>query len=172
MQVMPATAAQYGIKEDELLDPIKNIETGVHYLADLYARLEDPYLTLGAYYCGLGGLSEDKRMLRQDCDEYVRYIHSHLKTILANQEGSQEKAGIADAKFVFTWFDNFMDAESFVSMLSRQMPQLQTYILRQEVANTDHSRYRYQVFVQHSRKKGKQATCREIENAIGFHFCS
>ena len=42
MQVMPPTAADYGISANDLLNPEKNIDVGVHFLADLYTQLQDP----------------------------------------------------------------------------------------------------------------------------------
>jgi len=48
MQVMPSTASIYGITKEELYNPKNNIDAGVHYLADLYNQLKDPYLTLAA----------------------------------------------------------------------------------------------------------------------------
>jgi membrane-bound lytic murein transglycosylase B len=35
MQVMPGTAKKYGVSREELFNPLVNIKTGVHYLADL-----------------------------------------------------------------------------------------------------------------------------------------
>ncbi len=74
MQVMPSTAAEYGVSQDELFDPEKNIDVGVHYLSDLYARLKDPYLALAAYYCGCGGVDNGNMTLRKDCEYGVIFI--------------------------------------------------------------------------------------------------
>jgi soluble lytic murein transglycosylase-like protein len=51
MQLMPATARQYGVANS--YDPRSNLEAGVRHLKDLLSRLELP-LALAAYNAGEG----------------------------------------------------------------------------------------------------------------------
>jgi hypothetical protein len=56
MQLMPATARQYGVTN--LLDPVQNIDAGVHYLADLLNQFGgDVGLAVAAYDWGPGNVS-------------------------------------------------------------------------------------------------------------------
>ncbi|GAB4362814.1 MAG: lytic transglycosylase domain-containing protein [Methylohalobius crimeensis] len=50
MQLMPDTAARYGIQDR--YDPFKNIEAGAHYLRDLLADFKDVKLAVAAYNAG------------------------------------------------------------------------------------------------------------------------
>ena len=50
MQLMPATAAYYSVSDP--FDVSQNIGAGVHYLADLIAKLNDWRLAIAGYYCG------------------------------------------------------------------------------------------------------------------------
>ncbi|MEO8680498.1 MAG: lytic transglycosylase domain-containing protein [Vicinamibacterales bacterium] len=54
MQLMPATARQYGVKNS--YDPKANLEAGVRHLKDLLSRLELP-TALAAYNAGEGTVS-------------------------------------------------------------------------------------------------------------------
>jgi len=169
MQVMPSTAAEYGVSQDELFDPEKNIDVGVHYLSDLYARLKDPYLALAAYYCGCSGVDNESMTLRKDCDEYVRYIHSHLRTILASA-GKVQASG-QEQRFLLTWFDNFLDAQAFVEFLTAKVPGLRLDVFRKQVALQDHHRYQYQVLAACRSGEEREKICRKVEEATGFSFC-
>jgi len=171
MQVLPSTAADYGVTADTLLDPTRNIDVGVHFLADLYANLKDPYLTLGAYYCGCKGVDKENLTLRKDCDEYVRYIHTHLKKVLANGAAATEIATGKRRSFVLTGFDNFLDAENFLSYLTEVLPQRQLDLFRREVTCEDHLRYQYQIIATYTKDSEKDAICRSVEKATGFSFC-
>lgn len=173
MQVMPETAADYGVGSKELYDPTTNIDTGVRHLAKLYTRLKDPYLTLGAYYCGCSGLSEDQGTLRADCDEYVRYIHTHLQTVLASAggKGSMKKARHTGSPLVITGFDNFLDAQNFKQLLNRQLPELQFDLFRTEVRLQDHARFRYQVTTASKDGLNRQTICSRVQASTGFSLC-
>ena len=171
MQVMPSTAADYGLKAEDLFDPAKNIDMGTHYLADLYARLSDPYLTLAAYYCGCGGVDKKAMTLRKDCDEYVHYIHTHLTSVLARAEGKTPAVAGIERHFVLTQFDNFLDAEGFLQYLSKPLPQLQIDLFRREVIHQDHVRYQYQIIVSYVKEGEKDKICRDVERVTGFSFC-
>ena len=171
MQVMPSTAADYGFKPEDLLDPATNIDAGVHYLADLYSRLQDPYLTLAAYYCGCGGVDSENATIRKDCDEYVRYIHTHLQKILVNAEGKVLASPGEVKSFVLARFDNFLDARSFLGYISQRLPSLQLDLFRHEVVQVDHARYQYQILAACKEKTKKDEICRAVEDATGFSFC-
>jgi len=171
MQVMPATAADYGTKAAGLLDPATNIDVGVHYLADLYARLKDPYLTLGAYYCGCGGVNTNGPTIRQDCDEYVRYIHTHLTTILARAAGGVPVTSGEERYFTLTVFDNFLDGENFLAYLSEKLPMVQFDIFRREVEYDTHMRFQYQILATYRSEKEKKQVCENVKDVTGFSFC-
>jgi len=171
MQVLPSTAADYGLKPDQLLDPTTNIDVGVHYLADLHAKLQDPYLTLAAYYCGRGGVNKEEFTLRQDCDEYVHYIHAHLQKILARAEGGGQAPTGKVRYFKLTMFDNFLDAESFQGFLLTKLPGRQFEIFRSEVMRPDHVRYAYQILAAYGKDERKAEICKAVEEATGFLFC-
>lgn len=170
MQVLPSTAADYGLKPEDLLDPVKNIDVGAHYLGDLYAQFQDPYLTLAAYYCGRGGINKEEFTLREDCNEYVQYIHRHLQKIMAGVE-VEAPAGAGLAKrFVIARFDNYLDAEQFLGFLSQKLTYINLDIFRQEVVYPDHNRYQYQILAAYDQDKEKEEICQAIEKATGFSF--
>lgn len=171
MQVMPSTAAGYGFKPEDLLDPARNIDVGVHFLADLYGKLQDPYLTLAAYYCGCGGVDKENFTLRRDCDDYVHYIHAHLQKILARTEAGLPAAVGKLKRFVITGFDNFLDAESFLGFLSEKLPELQLDLFRREMVRPDHVRYQYQILAAYGQDQEKDEICVAVETATGFSFC-
>jgi len=171
MQVMPATAGDYGVKKEKLFDPAENIDTGAHLLSDLNTRLNDPYLTLAAYYCGQGGVDIDNFTIREDCNEYVHYIHSHLKKILKKAGQNLPDSAVREKHFILTVFDNFLDAQSFVKFLSKKLPLMQFEIFRKEAALKDHNRYQYQIMAAGNGKKTKDEVCAMVEKASGFSFC-
>lgn len=57
MQLMPATAAQFGVATHELFEPERNLEAGVRYLAVLVGKLADLDLVLAAYNAGEGAVA-------------------------------------------------------------------------------------------------------------------
>lgn len=71
MQLMPTTAALYGI--DDSFDADQNIKAGVHFLSDLLAKYEgDVQLTLAAYNAGPGAVTKFNGI--PPYTETVRYI--------------------------------------------------------------------------------------------------
>lgn len=56
MQLMPATAAQYGVKD--ICDPQDNIDAGVRHLRSLLDEFENPLLAAAAYNAGSGRVYE------------------------------------------------------------------------------------------------------------------
>ena len=171
MQVMPPTAAGYGLNAEDLRDPGKNIDVGVRYLADLFARLQDPYLALGAYYCGPGGVKEEGSALRQDCDDYVRYIHTHLKAVLDRPGGQASLEGGEIQHSVIARFDNFLDAEAFQGYLIQKFTGTQFDLFRKEVPRPDHFRFEYQIISSTGSPEEKARICKAVEAVTGFSFC-
>ncbi len=170
MQLMPETAADYGLAGNDLLDPKKNIEVGTHLLADLYKRTGDPYLTLAAYYCGCGGIDEEQLTLRSDCNDYVHYIHSHLKKIIATGKTPASGVTKAETTFVLTHFNNFLDADNFAQIIEKSLSEIETEIFRK--SRTENSSRGYTFFYELiiiSPKK-EAATRREIGSVTGFDF--
>ncbi len=59
-QFMPATGAEYGIKQNNYInifyDPVGNTDSAVRYLKDLYLQLGDWNLAISAYNCGAGNV--------------------------------------------------------------------------------------------------------------------
>ena len=172
MQVMPSTAKNdFGVSKQDLYDPATNIDVGVHYLAKLYERFEDPYLALAAYYCGPGGINAEDRTVRKDCNEYVRYIHTHLTNILARAEGKTPTPRGRLQKLVITRFDNYLDARDFLKFINPQLKNLQLDLFRIEVQMADHLRFQYQIIAAHGEETGKEQICRQIEEVTGFSLC-
>jgi membrane-bound lytic murein transglycosylase MltF len=170
MQVMPATAAEYGVGANELMDPARNIDVGVHYLADLYEMLQDPYLALAAYYCGPGKIDKNNFELGSDCNEYVHYIHAHLKKVLTQIPASYASA--STASFILARFDNYLDARAFIKFMGGQLPGADWDVLRKELRMQDHARYYYRIVVSPAPGQDKSAFCREVEKKTGFYLCS
>ena len=84
MQVMPQTAARYGVTSDrrksaeqKLLDPALNVEIGTRYLRDLLARFADNIaLTLAAYNAGENAVERYRNRVPPypETVEYVRRV--------------------------------------------------------------------------------------------------
>ena len=89
MQLMPATAAMYGIRNR--YDILENLSGGVRYLADLLSEFHgDMRLAVAAYYCGpqhvlQRGLSYRNR----DVVAYVQSVRRRYQRNLLNQTGQQ-----------------------------------------------------------------------------------
>lgn len=56
MQLMPATAAQYGLDTKALFDPEKNIEAGARHFKNLLRRHREIPIALAAYNAGSGAV--------------------------------------------------------------------------------------------------------------------
>lgn len=171
MQVMPATAADYGLTPEDLLDPARNIDVGVHYLADLQAQLRDPYLALAAYYCGSRRVDKDRLTVGDECDEYVRYIHSHLQKVMLGESGRLPSKGVEAKELVIAGFDNFLDAERFFHILSEKLPDLRIDLFRREVSYPGYDRYQYEILLPSDQRTARDEVCQAIEQATGFAFC-
>lgn len=172
MQVMPSTAeSDFGVSKQSLFDPATNIDVGVHYLANMYDRFDDPYLALAAYYCGPGGIDAENKMVRKDCNEYVQYIHTHLTSILAQAEGKIPAPKGELQKLVVTSFDNYLDARDFLNFINPQLTDLKLDLFRTEVQMADHLRFQYQIIAAHGEETTKEQICRQITEVTGFSLC-
>lgn len=172
MQVMPSTAKNdFGVSKESLFDPATNIDVGVHYLANLYNRFDDPYFALAAYYCGPGGIDAENGTLRKDCNEYVRYIHTHLTSILAQAEGKIPEPQGKLQKLVITRFDNYLDARDFLDFINPQLENLKLDLFRTDVQMVDHLRFQYQIIAAHGNETSREQICRQIKEVTGFSLC-
>lgn len=68
MQLLPQTAAQYGVKN--IFDPEENVNAGTHYLKELLAKYHDLTLALAAYNAG-----------PERVDQYGRRVPPYLETM-------------------------------------------------------------------------------------------
>ena len=68
MQLLPQTAAQYGVKN--IFDPEENVNAGTRYLKELLARYHDLTLALAAYNAG-----------PERVDQYGRRVPPYLETM-------------------------------------------------------------------------------------------
>jgi soluble lytic murein transglycosylase-like protein len=80
MQLMPATALRFGLLEDEIHDPRRNLETGSRYLAELAHRYERELpLVLAAYNAGEGTVARYGGVPPyRETRDYIRRIYSFL----------------------------------------------------------------------------------------------
>jgi hypothetical protein len=83
MQLMPATAEEYGI--DDVLDPEQNVEAGSKLLKSLLDRYDnDPALALGAYNAGATRVDEAGGLpLIPETTDYVNAILTKLGLVLS-----------------------------------------------------------------------------------------
>lgn len=79
MQLMPATAARYGVKDRR--DPAQNIRAGTHYLSDLLKRFKSLSLALAAYNAGEGAVIDYGHRIPpfHETQEYVRKVLSYYR---------------------------------------------------------------------------------------------
>jgi transglycosylase-like protein with SLT domain len=68
MQLLPQTAARYGVKN--IFDPEENVNAGTHYLKELLAKYRDLTLALAAYNAG-----------PERVDQYGRRVPPYLETM-------------------------------------------------------------------------------------------
>ena len=169
MQVLPSTAAGYGVGRAALFDPAQNIDVGARYLAEMYKKFQDPYLALGAYYCGPGGVNKSRFQLRADCNEYVHYIYGHLQKVLSRSGTAALAAN--PGPLVLTWFDNYLDALDFTRQLAARLPRTDLEVLRNERRGDAHFRYVYQVMINGNESKDRATLCRQVQQISGFDFC-
>ncbi|MGL4767139.1 MAG: transglycosylase SLT domain-containing protein [Formosimonas sp.] len=77
MQVIPPTAARYGVTAEQLMQPERNIYAGVRYLADLSRMFKGrPELIIAAYNAGEGAVYKYNRQIPpyKETQNYVRTV--------------------------------------------------------------------------------------------------
>lgn len=171
MQIIPGTAQRYGYSADDLKNPAKNIDAGVHYLADLYQRFQDPYLVLSAYYCGEGALEKDAKEVRGDCNDYVKYIHTHyVKVMTIAMAGEKEYASTLQ-HFTLARFTQFTVVKRFMARIKDIVPEIKMDMFREEVMKGDILQFDYQVLVSYQNEQEKSDLCKLLEQKTGFQYC-
>jgi hypothetical protein len=86
MQVIPSTAAIYGVTDPaQLDDPATNIDVGTHYLADQLSKYKNFSTALAAYNAGPGAV--DKYGGIPPFRETRNYVTKNLNTINAARKG-------------------------------------------------------------------------------------
>ena len=87
MQVMPATAAMYGVSRQELFDADINIQVGLYYFKEMLRLFKNRNLAVAAYNCGpnrviAAGYKIPK--IRETID-YVRRVNNAAKKYRQNK---------------------------------------------------------------------------------------
>jgi hypothetical protein len=171
MQVIPGTAKRYGYSAKDLKDPKKNIDAGVHYLADIYDLFNDPYLTLGGYYCGEGALKKGVGEIRTDCDNYVQYIHTHLNKVMSKvKRGEKDYAGVLKT-FVLAEFSHAKQTDKLMNKL-RGISNIKMDKFRQEGRDKKgFIKIRYQLLISYGDEAEKKKICAAVKDATAFDLC-
>lgn len=81
MQVMPATAALYGVSRQELFDQDINIQVGLQYFKEMLRLFEKRDLAIAAYNCGPNRIIKaGNRIPRiRETIDYVRRVNNAAK---------------------------------------------------------------------------------------------
>lgn len=82
MQVIPPTAARYGVSADQLMNPERNIYAGVRYLRDLSRMFQGrPDLIIAAYNAGEGAVYKYNRRIPPyaETQNYVRKVMQYYQ---------------------------------------------------------------------------------------------
>ena len=76
MQLMPATAERFGVRVDELFDPVRNLEASASYVAWLTDRFQgDPVRVVAAYNAGEGAVDRYDGVPRyRETQRYVEKV--------------------------------------------------------------------------------------------------
>ena len=84
MQLMPATAARYGVRD--LRDPEDNLAGGVRYLRDLLLQFGDVQLALAAYNAGENAVARHGNRIPPfpETREYVRRVITYYQALAKN----------------------------------------------------------------------------------------
>lgn len=100
MQLMPATAASYGITDP--CDPEQNVRGGVKHLVKLTREFENPLLVLAAYNAGEGRVYEHKGLppFRETLTFVSRIANEYYgftNTVIRPAKGGRPGPAVADA---------------------------------------------------------------------------
>jgi soluble lytic murein transglycosylase-like protein len=84
MQVIPETAARFGVRADELFDPERNLAAGTAYMAWLLARYDgDLDLALAGYNAGEGAVDKYRGIPPyRETQEYVRKVRREYAALV------------------------------------------------------------------------------------------
>ncbi len=172
MQVMSQTGRQYGYKPIELYEPQKNIDAGVHYLADLYKDFnQDMFKALAAYYCGPNRIKGAETM-PEECQEYVFYIDTHLQKVMKFAEKRQPEKTIARNKFfTVATFDFIINAKNYIKILSEKLPALEIDLKREEKTKDGRFSLKYHVIAWFVHEDEQTSICKNINRVTGFAMC-
>lgn len=87
MQVMPDTAAVYGVNRKELFDEDINIQVGLHYLKEMLSKFKNIDLALAAYNCGPARVIEAGYKIPKinETINYVRRVNREFKRYAQNR---------------------------------------------------------------------------------------
>ena len=91
MQVIPPTAARYGVSAEQLMNPDRNIYAGVRYLRDLSRMFQGrPDLIIAAYNAGEGAVYKYNRRIppHAETQNYVRTVMQYYQVYSGNSIGS------------------------------------------------------------------------------------
>ena len=91
MQVIPPTAARYGVSAEQLMNPDRNIYAGVRYLRDLSRMFQGrPDLIIAAYNAGEGAVYKYNRRIPPyaETQNYVRTVMQYYQVYSGNSIGS------------------------------------------------------------------------------------
>lgn len=103
MQVIPPTAARYGVTAEQLMVPEHNIYAGVRYLADLSRMFKGrPDLILAAYNAGEGAVYKHKRQIPpyKETQNYVRTVLQYYRVYNPSGVSSMALNGVFTDRFV------------------------------------------------------------------------
>ena len=99
MQLMPETAAQYGVPEADLMDPEKNIRAGIQHLSYLYSLYDGDWQKVwAAYNAGEGRVNDwvnKGRALPKETQDYIKKIEAKLS--LGDKERAVAELGAESA---------------------------------------------------------------------------
>ena len=90
MQVIPPTAARYGVSAEQLMSPERNIYAGVRYLRDLSRMFQGrPDLIVAAYNAGEGAVYKYNRRIPPyaETQNYVRTVMQYYQVYSGNSMG-------------------------------------------------------------------------------------
>ena len=81
MQLMPGTAADYGVSRHQLFDPDINIETGLRYLKSLLQKFQKTDLALAGYNVGPERVRAAGNRVPpiRETRAYLKRIHNYMR---------------------------------------------------------------------------------------------